>query len=302
MLSQKKSKRLKNLIIIGGVILSSIILGGFKWKEYAKKEPYQVVSTFVNEQLSESTELLKIYREQKKWIEKGDFIDLIGVDTDSIRNIEIYSMRPREGYLEYTIEVTMEVPWMQGDKKCMKQKYDLLVDEKAHNLLVVDKKSVTKVSPFVYHDTEQVAYTDTMSVEEEKIIKDILNVLLGKDRVFFEKYERTWLKGYDEWTKWLMQAPAFYKHLHIDEKNYQDNYSLNLLPYGLEGEMLKWDTDQMNFQLGSATTKDFKYVKVNIPVEVLRDYGNKLYYNYEYLVILNKGAITSMKFIKKEPL
>ena len=302
MLGQKNNKYLKNLIIIGGVIFSSVILGGSKWREYAKKEHDQVVSTFLDERVSESTELLKIYKEQKKWIEKGNFIDLIGLDIDSIRNIDIYSMRPREGYLEYTIEVTMEVPLLQGDKRCMKQKYDLLMDKKAHNLFGDNKKSVVKASPFVYHDTEQVAYTDTMSVEEEKIIKEILNVLLGKDRVFFEKYERAWLKGYDEWRNLLMQAPAFYKYLHIDEENYKDNYSLNLLPYGLEGEMMKWDTDQMNFQIGSATTKDFKYVKVNIPVEVLRDYGNKLYYNYEYLVILNKGAITSMKFIKKEPL
>ncbi|MBS5317452.1 MAG: hypothetical protein KHY44_13830 [Clostridiales bacterium] len=267
-----------------------------------KAQQEEVLGQPLERSLSDAGELLQLYKKQKKLIENEAVKRTVGLEAGSVRAVELYSMRPREIDLEYTIEVTMEVPISNGDRKCIKQKYDIVMDKSIPSSLATNMKSIVKTSPFVSHAMEQVAYTDEISVKEQNKIKEVLSLLLAKDQAFFKNYERSWLKGYEQWVKLLTQAPAFYKQIKIDERDYRENYSLNLSPYGLEDETIRWDMDQISFHIGPATTKDFKYVCVNIPAEVLRDYHNKLYYNYEYLVTLNKEAVTSIKFIKKEPL
>ena len=280
-----------------------VVFGVLKMSVYdTKAQQEEVLGQPLERSLSDAGELLQLYKKQKKLIENEAVTRTVGLGAGSVRAVELYSMRPREIDLEYTIEVTMEVPISNGDRKCIKQKYDIVMDKSIPSSLATNMKSIVKTSPFVSHAMEQVAYTDEISVKEQNKIKEVLSLLLAKDQAFFKNYERSWLKGYEQWVKFLTQAPAFYKQIKIDERDYRENYSLNLSPYGLEDETLRWDMDQISFHIGSATTKDFKYVCVNIPAEVLRDYHNKLYYNYEYLVTLNKEAVTSIKFIKKEPL
>lgn len=280
-----------------------VVFGVLKMSVYeTKAQQEEVLGQPLERSLSDAGELLQLYKKQKKLIENEAVTRTVGLEAGSVRAVELYSMRPREIDLEYTIEVTMEVPISNGDRKCIKQKYDIVMDKSIPSSLATNMKSIVKTSPFVSHAMEQVAYTDEISVKEQNKIKEVLSLLLAKDQAFFKNYERSWLKGYEQWVKFLTQAPAFYKQIKIDERDYRENYSLNLSPYGLEDETIRWDMDQISFHIGSATTKDFKYVCVNIPAEVLRDYHNKLYYNYEYLVTLNKEAVTSIKFIKKEPL
>lgn len=280
-----------------------VVFGVLKMSVYdTKAQQEEVLGQPLERSLSDAGELLQLYKKQKKLIENEAVKRTVGLEAGSVRAVELYSMRPREIDLEYTIEVTMEVPISNGDRKCIKQKYDIVMDKSIPSSLATNMKSIVKTSPFVSHAMEQVAYTDEISVKEQNKIKEVLSLLLAKDQAFFKNYERSWLKGYEQWVKFLTQAPAFYKQIKIDERDYRENYSLNLSPYGLEDETIRWDMDQISFHIGPATTKDFKYVCVNIPAEVLRDYHNKLYYNYEYLVTLNKEAVTSIKFIKKEPL
>lgn len=280
-----------------------VVFGVLKMSVYdTKAQQEEVLGQPLERSLSDAGELLQLYKKQKKLIENEAVTRTVGLGAGSVRAVELYSMRPREIDLEYTIEVTMEVPISNGDRKCIKQKYDIVMDKSIPSSLATNMKSIVKTSPFVSHAMEQVAYTDEISVKEQNKIKEVLSLLLAKDQAFFKNYERSWLKGYEQWVKFLTQAPAFYKQIKIDERDYRENYSLNLSPYGLEDETIRWDMDQISFHIGPATTKDFKYVCVNIPAEVLRDYHNKLYYNYEYLVTLNKEAVTSIKFIKKEPL
>lgn len=280
-----------------------VVFGVLKMSVYdTKAQQEEVLGQPLERSLSDVGELLQLYKKQKKLIENEAVTRTVGLGAGSVRAVELYSMRPREIDLEYTIEVTMEVPISNGDRKCIKQKYDIVMDKSIPSSLATNMKSIVKTSPFVSHAMEQVAYTDEISVKEQNKIKEVLSLLLAKDQAFFKNYERSWLKGYEQWVKFLTQAPAFYKQIKIDERDYRENYSLNLSPYGLEDETIRWDMDQISFHIGPATTKDFKYVCVNIPAEVLRDYHNKLYYNYEYLVTLNKEAVTSIKFIKKEPL
>lgn len=280
-----------------------VVFGVLKMSVYdTKAQQEEVLGQPLERSLSDAGELLQLYKKQKKLIENEAVKRTVGLEAGSVRAVELYSMRPREIDLEYTIEVTMEVPISNGDRKCIKQKYDIVMDKSIPSSLATNMKSIVKTSPFVSHAMEQVAYTDEISVKEQNKIKEVLSLLLAKDQAFFKNYERSWLKGDEQWVKFLTQAPAFYKQIKIDERDYRENYSLNLSPYGLEDETIRWDMDQISFHIGPATTKDFKYVCVNIPAEVLRDYHNKLYYNYEYLVTLNKEAVTSIKFIKKEPL
>lgn len=280
-----------------------VVFGVLKMSVYdTKAQQEEVLGQPLERSLSDAGELLQLYKKQKKLIENEAVKRTVGLEAGSVRAVELYSMRPREIDLEYTIEVTMEVPISNGDRKCIKQKYDIVMDKSIPSSLATNMKSIVKTSPFVSHAMEQVAYTDEISIKEQNKIKEVLSLLLAKDQAFFKNYERSWLKGYEQWVKFLTQAPAFYKQIKIDERDYRENYSLNLSPYGLEDETIRWDMDQISFHMGPATTKDFKYVCVNIPAEVLRDYHNKLYYNYEYLVTLNKEAVTSIKFIKKEPL
>ena len=297
------NRGLKRIIIMVSISLILVVFGVLKMSVYdTKAQQEEVLGQPLERSLSDAGELLQLYKKQKKLIENEAVTRTVGLGAGSVRAVELYSMRPREIDLEYTIEVTMEVPISNGDRKCIKQKYDIVMDKSIPSSLATNMKSIVKTSPFVSHATEQVAYTDEISVKEQNKIKEVLSLLLAKDQAFFKNYERSWLKGYEQWVKFLTQAPAFYKQIKIDERDYRENYSLNLSPYGLEDETLRWDMDQISFHIGSATTKDFKYVCVNIPAEVLRDYHNKLYYNYEYLVTLNKEAVTSIKFIKKEPL
>ncbi len=297
------NRGLKRIIIMVSISLILVVFGVLKMGVYdTKAQQEEVLGQPLERSLSDAGELLQLYKKQKKLIENEAVTRTVGLEAGSVRAIELYSMRPREIDLEYTIEVTMEVPISNGDRKCIKQKYDIVMDKSIPSSLAANMKSIVKTSPFVSHATEQVAYTDEISVKEQNKIKEVLSLLLAKDQAFFKNYERSWLKGYEEWVKFLTQAPAFYKQIKIDERAYRENYSLNLSPYGLEDETIRWDMDQISFHIGPATTKDFKYVCVNIPAEVLRDYHNKLYYNYEYLVTLNKEAVTSIKFIKKEPL
>ena len=280
-----------------------VVFGVLKMSVYdTKAQQEEVLGQPLERSLSDAGELLQLYKKQKKLIENEAVKRTVGLEAGSVRAVELYSMRPREIDLEYTIEVTMEVPISNGDRKCIKQKYDIVMDKSIPSSLATNMKSIVKTSLFVSHAMEQVAYTDEISVKEQNKIKEVLSLLLAKDQAFFKNYERSWLKGYEQWVKFITQAPAFYKQIKIDERDYRENYSLNLSPYGLEDETIRWDMDQISFHIGPATTKDFKYVCVNIPAEVLRDYHNKLYYNYEYLVTLNKEAVTSIKFIKKEPL
>ena len=294
---------LKRIIIMVSISVILVVFGVLKMSVYdTKAQQEEVLGQPLERSLSDAGELLQLYKKQKKLIENEAVTRTVGLGAGSVRAVELYSMRPREIDLEYTIEVTMEVPISNGDRKCIKQKYDIVMDKSIPSSLATNMKSIVKTSPFVSHAMEQVAYTDEISVKEQNKIKEVLSLLLAKDQAFFKNYERSWLKGYEQWVKFLTQAPAFYKQIKIDERDYRENYSLNLSPYGLEDETLRWDMDQISFHIGPATTKDFKYVCVNIPAEVLRDYHNKLYYNYEYLVTLNKEAVTSIKFIKKEPL
>lgn len=294
---------LKRIIIMVSISVILVVFGVLKMSVYdTKAQQEEVLGQPLERSLSDAGELLQLYKKQKKLIENEAVTRTVGLEAGSVRAVELYSMRPREIDLEYTIEVTMEVPISNGDRKCIKQKYDIVMDKSIPSSLATNMKSIVKTSPFVSHAMEQVAYTDEISVKEQNKIKEVLSLLLAKDQAFFKNYERSWLKGYEQWVKFLTQAPAFYKQIKIDERDYRENYSLNLSPYGLEDETIRWDMDQISFHIGPATTKDFKYVCVNIPAEVLRDYHNKLYYNYEYLVTLNKEAVTSIKFIKKEPL
>ena len=294
---------LKRIIIMVSISVILVVFGVLKMSVYdTKAQQEEVLGQPLERSLSDVGELLQLYKKQKKLIENEAVTRTVGLGAGSVRAVELYSMRPREIDLEYTIEVTMEVPISNGDRKCIKQKYDIVMDKSIPSSLATNMKSIVKTSPFVSHAMEQVAYTDEISVKEQNKIKEVLSLLLAKDQAFFKNYERSWLKGYEQWVKFLTQAPAFYKQIKIDERDYRENYSLNLSPYGLEDETIRWDMDQISFHIGPATTKDFKYVCVNIPAEVLRDYHNKLYYNYEYLVTLNKEAVTSIKFIKKEPL
>jgi hypothetical protein len=294
---------LKRIIIMVSISVILVVFGVLKMSVYdTKAQQEEVLGQPLERSLSDAGELLQLYKKQKKLIENEAVKRTVGLEAGSVRAVELYSMRPREIDLEYTIEVTMEVPISNGDRKCIKQKYDIVMDKSIPSSLATNMKSIVKTSPFVSHAMEQVAYTDEISVKEQNKIKEVLSLLLAKDQAFFKNYERSWLKGYEQWVKLLTQAPAFYKQIKIDERDYRENYSLNLSPYGLEDETIRWDMDQISFHIGPATTKDFKYVCVNIPAEVLRDYHNKLYYNYEYLVTLNKEAVTSIKFIKKEPL
>lgn len=294
---------LKRIIIMVSISIILVVFGVLKMSVYdTKAQQEEVLGQPLERSLSDAGELLQLYKKQKKLIENEAVKRTVGLEAGSVRAVELYSMRPREIDLEYTIEVTMEVPISNGDRKCIKQKYDIVMDKSIPSSLATNMKSIVKTSPFVSHAMEQVAYTDEISVKEQNKIKEVLSLLLAKDQAFFKNYERSWLKGYEQWVKFLTQAPAFYKQIKIDERDYRENYSLNLSPYELEDETIRWDMDQISFHIGPATTKDFKYVCVNIPAEVLRDYHNKLYYNYEYLVTLNKEAVTSIKFIKKEPL
>lgn len=294
---------LKRIIIMVSISVILVVFGVLKMSVYdTKAQQEEVLGQPLERSLSDAGELLQLYKKQKKLIENEAVKRTVGLEAGSVRAVELYSMRPREIDLEYTIEVTMEVPISNGDRKCIKQKYDIVMDKSIPSSLATNMKSIVKTSPFVSHAMEQVAYTEEISVKEQNKIKEVLSLLLAKDQAFFKNYERSWLKGYEQWVKFLTQAPAFYKQIKIDERDYRENYSLNLSPYGLEDETIRWDMDQISFHIGPATTKDFKYVCVNIPAEVLRDYHNKLYYNYEYLVTLNKEAVTSIKFIKKEPL
>lgn len=294
---------LKRIIIMVSISVILVVFGVLKMSVYdTKAQQEEVLGQPLERSLSDAGELLQLYKKQKKLIENEAVKRTVGLEAGSVRAVELYSMRPREIDLEYTIEVTMEVPISNGDRKCIKQKYDIVMDKSIPSSLATNMKSIVKTSPFVSHAMEQVAYTDEISVKEQNKIKEVLSLLLAKEQAFFKNYERSWLKGYEQWVKFLTQAPAFYKQIKIDERDYRENYSLNLSPYGLEDETIRWDMDQISFHIGPATTKDFKYVCVNIPAEVLRDYHNKLYYNYEYLVTLNKEAVTSIKFIKKEPL
>ena len=294
---------LQIIIIMVSISLIFVVFGALKMGIYdTKAQQEEVLNQSLERSLSEAGELLQLYKKQKKWIENEAVTRAVGLEPGSVRAVELYSMRPREIDLEYTIEVTMEVPASNGDRKCIKQKYDMVMDKRVASSMATNMKSIVKSSPFVSHVTEQVAYTDEISVKEQNKIKEVLRILLAKDHAFFKNYERSWLEGYEQWVKFLTQAPAFYRQIKIDERDYKENYSLNLSPYGIEDEAIRWDMDQISFHIEPATTKDFKYVCVNIPAEVLRDYHNKLYYNYEYLVALNKEAVTSIKFIKKEPL
>lgn len=303
MFNKDLNRVLKRIIIMVSISVILVVFGGLKMSVYdTKAQQEEVLGQPLERSLSDAGELLQLYKKQKKLIENEAVTRTVGLEAGSVRAVELYSMRPREIDLEYTIEVTMEVPISNGDRKCIKQKYDIVMDKSIPSSLATNMKSIVKTSPFVSHAMEQVAYTDEISVKEQNKIKEVLSLLLAKDQAFFKNYERSWLKGYEQWVKFLTQAPAFYKQIKIDERDYRENYSLNLSPYGLEDETIRWDMDQISFHIGSATTKDFKYVCVNIPAEVLRDYHNKLYYNYEYLVTLNKEAVTSIKFIKKEPL
>lgn len=301
--NKELNRVLKRIIIMVSISVILVVFGVLKMSVYdTKAQQEEVLGQPLERSLSDAGELLQLYKKQKKLIENEAVTRTVGLEAGSVRAVELYSMRPREIDLEYTIEVTMEVPISNGDRKCIKQKYDIVMDKSIPSSLATNMKSIVKTSPFVSHAMEQVAYTDEISVKEQNKIKEVLSLLLAKDQAFFKNYERSWLKGYEQWVKFLTQAPAFYKQIKIDERDYRENYSLNLSPYGLEDETIRWDMDQISFHIGSATTKDFKYVCVNIPAEVLRDYHNKLYYNYEYLVTLNKEAVTSIKFIKKEPL
>lgn len=301
--NKELNRVLKRIIIMVSISVILVVFGVLKMSVYdTKAQQEEVLGQPLERSLSDAGELLQLYKKQKKLIENEAVTRTGGLEAGSVRAVELYSMRPREIDLEYTIEVTMEVPISNGDRKCIKQKYDIVMDKSIPSSLATNMKSIVKTSPFVSHAMEQVAYTDEISVKEQNKIKEVLSLLLAKDQAFFKNYERSWLKGYEQWVKFLTQAPAFYKQIKIDERDYRENYSLNLSPYGLEDETIRWDMDQISFHIGSATTKDFKYVCVNIPAEVLRDYHNKLYYNYEYLVTLNKEAVTSIKFIKKEPL
>ena len=303
MFNKDLNRVLKRIIIMVSISVILVVFGGLKMSVYdTKAQQEEVLGQPLERSLSDAGELLQLYKKQKKLIENEAVTRTVGLEAGSVRAVELYSMRPREIDLEYTIEVTMEVPISNGDRKCIKQKYDIVMDKSIPSSLATNMKSIVKTSPFVSRAMEQVAYTDEISVKEQNKIKEVLSLLLAKDQAFFKNYERSWLKGYEQWVKFLTQAPAFYKQIKIDERDYRENYSLNLSPYGLEDETIRWDMDQISFHIGSATTKDFKYVCVNIPAEVLRDYHNKLYYNYEYLVTLNKEAVTSIKFIKKEPL
>lgn len=292
----KKKQYVSYLILVGIILVGAMIVLGLKWYDSITS-----IDTFHEDTSSDSKVLLQNYREQKAWIEAGGGLEEVGLKRDHIRNVEIYSVRFKDPYIEYTVEVTTEVPLLQGDTKCIKQKYDLLLNADK-KVSLGNKKKIMKSSPFVYEPMEQVAYLETMDQREQQMIQDMFNLLLSKDRIFFEKYEKNWIKGFNQWCQFMMQAPALYSYLHINEEHYKDHYSANLLPCGIGEEMIEWDQEGIQFQLTHQTTKNIKYVKVNIPIQVLRDYYNKLYYNYEYLVTLNKEAITGIKFIRKEPL
>lgn len=252
----------------------------------------------IEEVLSQSSEIVKIYEAHRLFMEGKPFIKVIGLEPSLVRDIEVYSMRDEEDLMTYTLDVTTEVPIAGHDVKCMKQKYEVRMEKQ--NECVV--KSITPTSPFVINAISQVPYQNEISQAEQNKIKELLKILLHKEKSFFRNYERSWLEGYASWVQFLSGAPAFYTGIKTREENYKENYSLNLSPYSLEDEQIHWDMDKISFEVEQPTTKKIHFVRVNIPAEVLRDYHNKLYYNYEYLVVLNEGAVTSIKLIRKEPL
>lgn len=274
------------------------ILVGFGISACARTDEVVAMREPIEEVLNDGAEIVGLYEAHRLFLESKAFIKVIGLDPSRVRAIEVYSMRDEEDFMLYTLNVTTEVPLVGNDVKCIQQKYEVVMDKQE----ACKVKSITPTSLFVAHVIEQVPYQSVVSEHEQNQIKRILNTLLSKDESFFRNYERSWLEGYNAWIQFLSGAPAFYKEIKTNEDHYKACYSLNVSPYSLEDEHIDWDMDKISFKVEPLTTKKIHFVRVNIPAEVLRDYHNKLYYNYEYLVVLNEADVIGIKFVRKEPL
>lgn len=101
--------------------------------------------------------------------------------------------------------------------------------------------------------------------------------------------------------EFLKQAPLLGNKLCIQEETYREDYG-QLINYIFSGEVLIPHWDEIAYDVMSYTTKNNHFFTIKIPVEVLREGDNRLYYNYHYLVGTSENSIVSLKFLRREPL
>lgn len=277
------------------IVLMGISLGGCSYE--VAKDSDNNFNLGSNSSTTENTVEAQFYNKHKPFIEGLTLYDWPDFESKRIKEVKLYSVRNKGDELEYTLDVITEKSLEAGDAICIKEKYDLVVAKEDAFII----KSLAPVTPFMANKRQQVPYLEYISSYEEEQILVVMNILLNKDQTFFSHYERNWLKGYDKLEGFLSEAPALRRKIEISEENYQEAYSLNLSPYQIPDEEIVWHMENIKLFIEDTMSKKIHPVKVNIIGEVLRDYNNKLYYNYEYLVVLNDGKINSIRFIKREP-
>lgn len=217
--------------------------------------------------------------------------------TLELKDIEIISMKHVEEGISYTVDVVTKQEVVDKEKGYIAYRY---------NLIVVDNetlkiKSIKCADALSASQKWYIPYDKEIGEEEKGKIIKILKILCEKDLDFFADYEHLWLTDYESWKVFLESRGISDKMLLAEGETYKDNYSLYLSPYKMPNETIIFNWGEALFEIDACNTEINHRFIVKIPAEVLRDYDNKLYYNYEYLVGLNRGNVASIKFIKREP-
>nr|WP_307990411.1 hypothetical protein [uncultured Niameybacter sp.] len=251
--------------------------------------------TYWEEKLS-GEEMYSLYTQQRDKLEN----DIKG----KLTNGRIEGMKSlNEGFL-YLISDIEEKPLEGGDYSKIKTYYTLTYPKQDEVVLEnssMKKVELKKLEHLYIQQTIPIAYVEHMSKGEREAIESLFKVVFSKDRRFWQTYEEKWLEGFSVWEDFLKQAPLLGDKLRIKEETYREDYG-QLINYIFRGEVLIPDWEAMTYEVMSYTTKNNHFFTIKIPVEVLREGDNGLYYNYHYLVGTSENSIVSLKFLRREPL
>lgn len=251
--------------------------------------------TYWEEKLSEE-EKYNAYVNQKKQIEDHIKGELKNGRIEGIKSLD-------EGFL-YLISNIEEKQLEGGDYSRIKNYYTLAYP-KEYGVVGENpsrgKVELKKLEHLYIEQIIPISYVEQMSTEERESIGSLFKVVFSKDRSFWGAYEEKWLEGFSSWENFLKQAPLLGNKLRIQEETYREDYG-QLINYIFSGEVLIPYWDEMTYKVMSYTTKNNHFFTIKIPVEVLREGDNRLYYNYHYLVGTSKNSIVSLKFLRREPL
>ena len=258
------------------------------FKQYFTTSYKQGIKNYISEEKSEAF---------SKGHFKGWFEPPMGNKGIQVIGVEVVGMRQEETVIHYTVDVITNQILTNGEQGYMGYRYEVVAEDEEQ----LSIRLIQRADPLSPSQRWQLPYDLQIDrLEEEKII-GLLENLCEQDLDFFEAYEKAWHTDYEALSELMKNIKIGTSRLSLEEATYKGQYDLYLSPYKLPSEKMhfKWETAAIKIEPYS--TKSSRIFSVKIEAEVLRDYNNKLYYNYEYLVGLYEGQIVSIQFIKREP-